>query len=104
MGDVLAMPNYLYHCKKCDTEFREFISVDERDEVQCPACHEHADRIFEGTTAFKTAHLSTAEKGIKADLLEANRLERIAAYDGGARNAEDQKRINREVEKLKFTD
>ena len=97
------MPNYLYQCKKCNNKFRETTPVAERDNVNC-TCGEHAERIFEGTTSFSLHGLSTAQKGIKSDLTEVNKLERIAAYDGGARNADDQQRLKREIDKLKYTE
>jgi putative FmdB family regulatory protein len=98
------MPNYRYICNKCEIDFREFACVDDRDKVVCPTCAELATRIFEGTTAFKWEHRSNAEKAIHRDLVEANNLEKAAAYKGMAPSEDDQRKLSRELDKLKFTD
>ena len=98
------MPSYAYICKHCNKGFREMVAVDERDMVTCDDCHEVAERQFEGTTAFKLGHLSKGEKAIHRDLIEANKLEREAACNNTYRKDEEQVRIEKEVQRLKFTD
>ena len=99
------MPEYKYKCTKCSTVFREMTSIAGRDDVNCPGCAEQAQRQWEGTTAMRYSHKSNVEKGIHSDLVEANKLERLSAYDAGIRDNEGEtKRIQREIDRLKFTD
>lgn len=40
------MPDYGYRCT-CGERFRRQVSVPDRDEPLCPACHKKAKRLFE---------------------------------------------------------
>ncbi len=100
------MPNYKY-AHSIDNgcpyglTFHHLVSIANRDNFTCPSCGEKVDRLFEGTTAFRYDHYSNAEKGMKRDLMEANRLEKEAAYSGKSRD--EQAKIKREVDNLTFT-
>ena len=99
------MPNYPYKCTHCGISFRDVVCVDERDNVNCEACGKHAERIFEGTTNVKYEHRTNAEKGIHRDLMEINKLEKESANNPVRVNDDnEQSRIEREVQKLKFVD
>jgi putative FmdB family regulatory protein len=40
------MPIYNYHCNKCDEEFENFSSIDERKFSECPECGSQSELVF----------------------------------------------------------
>jgi len=98
------MPIYKYYCES-HGEFDAESTITKCDEMECIHCGMPVKRLFEGKCSFRYQHRSNTEKGIHRDLVECNNLERTAAYDQSiVKHPEEERRINREIEKLKFTD
>ena len=98
------MPTYKYYCES-HGEFDAESTIANCDKMECIHCGMPVKRLFEGKCSFRYNHRSNVEKAIHRDLVEANSLEKAAAYDPRIVNKPDEeRRINREIEKLKFTD
>ena len=89
MGDNNTIKTYGYRCNGCGLVFDETVYFDERDKVRCQECGETTDRLLSAPYVAKhTMPYSRAEKGMKADLLMATKIEESLAY-GDLRKADE---------------
>ena len=57
------MPTYDFKCSKCDHTFTELVSMDSKDQVDCPVCGEKPEQLFTWGGAFSIGGSNTGGCG-----------------------------------------